>query len=203
MRRRLQALDLYGMGIALFLTERRLRLQIHSKVNRALPDYEDRVYAYYFDFHADTERLAAEMSEIMLALSDRLMGFLVEESEGLPPLQRYSVFNHFTGQRGESYPAIPAHEAREKWHAAKRAWDGEIDAMMSASRKLVHGFSEKLRDWSRNLRPSIAPPGPVADGAAAPGADKDAVRFALSFANNGGEGPRGPMAGGGRREEHR
>jgi hypothetical protein len=191
MRRRLQALDLYGMGIALFLTERRLRLQIHSKVNRGQPNYEDRIYDYYFDFHADTERLATEMSEIILALSDRLMGFLVEESEGLPPLRTYSVFNHFTGQRGESYPALPAHQAREKWHAAKRAWDGQIDAMMSASRKLVHGFSEKLRDWGSSLRPSIAPAGPVPESAA-PGAGTDAVRYALSFANKGGEGPRGP-----------
>jgi hypothetical protein len=189
MRRRLQALDLYGMGIAVFLTERRLRLQIHSKVNRGQPNYEDRIYEYYFDFHSDTERLAAEMSEIILGLSDRLMGFLVQEEQSSTRLPTYRIVNHFTGQQGETYPAIPAQAAREKWHTAKRAWDNEIDTMMSASRKLVKGFGEKLRDWSSSLRPSIAPAGPVPESAAS---GADAVRYALSFANKGGEGPRGP-----------
>jgi hypothetical protein len=52
----------------------------------------------------------------------------------------------------------------------------------------VKGFEEKLRDWSENLRPARALAGPALDQ---PGSSGPKVRYAISFANRGGEGPRG------------
>jgi hypothetical protein len=193
LKRKILALTVYSTGVAAFLTELRVRLQITAQLHR-----DDAVYDHYADFSNESRRLMTELDSIINAFAQRLPQCVTAgryetyyyKTFGRGGVRKVTVEhfvadNTYTGDHMESFSSSDRDSAVQQYAASWANWTTQA---LSPSRKLLTGYRDKLDDWRRKLRPQQAPPGPVLENG---GSGGRTVEYAVSFANEGGEGPRG------------
>jgi hypothetical protein len=192
LKRKMLALQVYCTGVATFLTELRLRLQVTAQLHR-----EDAVYGHYADFSNEAGRLMTELNGILAALAARLpqcftTGHWVEtHTHRIFRHTRVTTKDHFVynnSYTGENADIDNGGVYNGRVADAHQRWNAQVEGFLSPGRKVVSSFGAKLGDWHRKLRPQQAPLGPVLENG---GSGGRTVQYAVAFANEGGEGPRG------------
>jgi hypothetical protein len=205
LHRKMLALQVYSTGVATFLTELRLRLQVTAQLHR-----DDAVYDHYADFSNEAGRLMAELNGILATFAGRLpqcftTGHWVQTETRVVGrgfdswLEDHFTYNNsYTGESADvknvatrqhpDEPFSPEGEYNRRVADAHTRWNDQVEGFLSPPRKVVSSFGAKLGDWHHKLRPQQAALGPVLENG---GSGGRTVEYAISFANEGGEGPRG------------